>query len=174
MGENFENLIISQPPVNKLPLFQVDFRYLPRYFSVEQAIKIINIIMLEHSILFITKDVECITPIIEFMLTLMFPFEHQMIYIPILSENMLEFLSSPVPFIAGVHSSLEAVAVENIYPTNCIVNIDKSTILFKSEKEGEFGDILKDMESLSDNDTKKLIDKTETQWYFINMKIGIN
>eukprot|EP00826_Nyctotherus_ovalis_P002032 TRINITY_DN10385_c0_g4_i1.p1 TRINITY_DN10385_c0_g4~~TRINITY_DN10385_c0_g4_i1.p1 ORF type:complete len:276 (+),score=66.20 TRINITY_DN10385_c0_g4_i1:492-1319(+) len=165
LGKHLPTFLLKQPPVNQLPLLDVDFRTLPKKLSLENTIKILNVILLEHSVLFISKDLYSITYVIEAVMALLFPFEYQMVYIPLLPKSMLEFLSSPVPFVSGIDASLLADALESVYSGTCIVNVDKDVVEFKAEDSAGLVDSLKDMEMLPKHEVEKILDKLHDTWY---------
>jgi hypothetical protein len=51
---------------------------------------------------------------------------------------MLEFLSSPVPFVAGVHKRFAETALEAVGKDTCIADIDTGTVEFKDDSDTGF------------------------------------
>ncbi|GCB85000.1 hypothetical protein scyTo_0025694, partial [Scyliorhinus torazame] len=62
----------------------------------------------EHKILFLSSSYQRLTEACRALLALMFPLKYSFTYIPILPAQLLEVLSSPTPFIIGIHSSFRA------------------------------------------------------------------
>jgi hypothetical protein len=62
--------------------------------------------LLEKRILFIDDDYERLSLVIDNCLSLLYPFQWEHTYIPILSYEMIQYLQSTHPFINGIHSSL--------------------------------------------------------------------
>jgi hypothetical protein len=166
LGPNFDTIEIQQPLMNQLPLLNTNFSLLPKHFSVENTIKILNAMLLEHSVLFISSELEKVTPISESILALMFPFEYQLVYIPLLPEAMIEFLSSPVPFIAGVHRKIVDIALESVNINTCIADIDNNVVEFKGEEEGCYvgKKSCEDFAELPSHETGKLLARIAELW----------
>ena len=174
LGANFETIEIQQPLMNQLPLLNTNFSLLPKHFSAENTIKILNAMLLEHSVLFISSELEKLTPISESILALMFPFEYQLVYIPLLPEAMIEFLSSPVPFIAGVHKKILDRALESVNVNTCIADIDNNVVEFKGEEEGCYvgKKSREDFAELPSHETGKLLTRITELWYIPSLIIG--
>jgi myotubularin-related protein 5/13 len=51
----------------------------------------------------------------------MYPFRYTHVYIPLLPAALVEVLSTPTPFIMGVHSSLKAEVAELVSAVTTIV-----------------------------------------------------
>jgi len=164
LGPSFPSLLIKQPPANQLPLLDIDFCLLPQHLSIENTIKTINVILLEQNVLFVSSKPYSITCIIEIVLALMLPFEHQMVYIPLLPDSMLEFLTSPVPFVSGIDISLLPAALDAVYRGTCIVNLDNDTVSFKGENPMELHEKSDNVELLPKHETDKLIKKLKDIW----------
>lgn len=68
--------------------------------------------MTEHKILFHSKSYNRLTDACRALTALMYPFRYTHVYIPLLPAALIEVLSTPTPFIMGVHSSLRSEVVE--------------------------------------------------------------
>jgi len=168
LGLNCPDIIIENSLMNQLPLLDINFAILPRHFSLENAIKLVNTIILEHNVLFVSSQTEKLTQIAESIMALMFPFDYQLVYIPVLPETMVEFLNSPVPFVSGIHTRLYEQAIEGVGKDTCIANIDTGIIEFKDEVDGKYvGKPESDeIAELPKHETTKLIGRVTEEWYF--------
>eukprot|EP00826_Nyctotherus_ovalis_P002607 TRINITY_DN10525_c0_g3_i2.p1 TRINITY_DN10525_c0_g3~~TRINITY_DN10525_c0_g3_i2.p1 ORF type:complete len:434 (-),score=110.77 TRINITY_DN10525_c0_g3_i2:1864-3165(-) len=166
LGANFQDIEIRQPLMNQLPLLDTNFSLLTKHFSAENVIKILNAILLEHHVLFISSELENFTPISESILALMFPFEHQLVYIPMLPEAMIEFLSTPVPIIAGAHRKMLEPALESVVVNTCVADIDNNTVEFKGEENGSYvgKKNCEDLAELPNHETGKLLARIAEPW----------
>ena len=139
LWQNAKPLKISQPLMNQLPLLDANFGLLPKHLSISTTIRVLNAIILEHKVLFVCNEIEKITTITQCILALMFPFEYQCAYIPVVPEYLVEVVSSPVPFVAGVHKKILECALEVINPNTCtIVDIDENTVNFMDVVDGTY------------------------------------
>lgn len=74
-------------------------------------------IMTEHKILFHSKSYNRLTEGCRALTALMYPFRYTHVYIPLLPAALVEVLSTPTPFIMGVHSSLKSEVAELVFNT---------------------------------------------------------
>lgn len=63
--------------------------------------------MTEQKILFQSKSYSRLTEGCRALTALMYPFRYSHVYIPLLPAALIEVLSTPTPFVMGVHSSLK-------------------------------------------------------------------
>lgn len=63
--------------------------------------------MTEQKILFHSTSYSHLTDSCRALIALMYPFRYTHVYIPILPAALVDFLSTPTPFIMGIHSSLQ-------------------------------------------------------------------
>jgi len=68
--------------------------------------------MTEHKILFHSASYSRLTEGCRALTALMYPFRYSHVYIPLLPAALVEILSTPTPFIMGVHSSLKHEVAE--------------------------------------------------------------
>ena len=94
-------IVLSRPPENKLR--GVDFSYQPlfRSLSLRHISTIVSCILTERSVVFASASLALLAPVIEGLLSLIFPFTWQGVYIPVLPNRMWDIILSPVPFIVG-------------------------------------------------------------------------
>ena len=63
---------------------------------------------------------------------LVFPFQWQHVYVPILPASLMHFLDAPVPFIMGVHHRTDDDTLKDIASVVIIVVILQSSLLIIS------------------------------------------
>lgn len=63
--------------------------------------------MTEQKILFQSRSYSRLTDAGRALTALMYPFKYSHVYIPLLPAALVEILSTPTPFVMGVHSSLK-------------------------------------------------------------------
>ena len=95
---------IKRNAPNSLPFIYVNGLNLFRCLSVSSVINLFNALLQEKKIVLISSTFELILDVSETILTLLYPLELQGVYMPMLPQKLSDFLHSPVPFVAGVHS----------------------------------------------------------------------
>lgn len=114
----------------KLPLGAM--KKLFDYFSIENIIKIFNMLIFRKKILFVSSgyDYNILTEISLCFLNAIYPLKWKYTYIPVLTVTMLKFLQSFVPFIMGIEENMLQIAKE-YFDDDSDVNI----IFLKKEKK---------------------------------------
>lgn len=131
---------IKRPPVNELPLNS--FSYLPLFasLSVGNILIVSGCLMQETRVALLSSHYSLLTPVAEALLSLLFPFEWQGMYIPIMPFAMLDILDAPVPFLVGLHSRYLTDVPKKHRPKGVVfVNLDTDEIHLGYDDEGAFG-----------------------------------
>ncbi|KAF1334663.1 Denn domain-containing protein 5a, partial [Globisporangium splendens] len=95
-----------------------------RYLVPESVVKILAHLLLEKQVAIMSENPAKVTAVCTAFLLLLAPFQWQSTYIPLLPSGLLDFLHSPVPFLAGCYP-LESTEE---WPDVCFYNIDTDTI----------------------------------------------
>jgi hypothetical protein len=93
----------SRPPLNQLPLLDIDLTQLFRLLSVNNVLTLLSAALSEQRILFVSTDYHVLGLAAESLNALLFPLKWRYVYIPVLPSSMLDYLSAPMPFIIGIH-----------------------------------------------------------------------
>ena len=114
-----------------LPLPDVVLEYgvacLLRRLGGEEVVKILNVLMLERSILILGADQETVSICSSCIVDLLNPFKWQGTFIPVVPNTMVEFLSSPVPFVIGMvrgEGLKEKAKEEGV----CVVDLERGEV----------------------------------------------
>lgn len=98
-----------QPPISpSLPVTHTAVNLLFQQLGIRNVLVLFCAIMTEHKILFHSKSYTRLTEGSRALTALMYPFKYTHVYIPLLPAALIEVLSTPTPFIMGVHSSLKS------------------------------------------------------------------
>ncbi|XP_067915404.1 myotubularin-related protein 5 isoform X2 [Heterodontus francisci] len=100
---------VIQTPINDaLPVSGCSVALLLKQLGINNVLDLFCAALTEHKILFLSSSYQRLTEACRALLALMFPLKYSFTYIPILPAQLLEVLSSPTPFIIGIHSSFRA------------------------------------------------------------------
>ena len=105
------------PKKDDISIMNSNFIGLFKYFCVDNIILIFRLLLSEKKILFIHDDYTELTNITNSFISLLYPFKWIHTYIPIMSDQMLKYLETFLPFVSGIHVSLMKF-VENIFIEN--------------------------------------------------------
>lgn len=153
---------IPAPQINKKIFFYVPYRTNPieipqtteenrlanynlktilDFFSIENIINIFNLIIMEQKIIFVADEYRLISEISQAFIHLIYPLNWINSYVPVLSEEMLKYLQSFMPFIMGVDISLLNKAKSFIEDDLVyIININKNFIDISNNKKSKKND----------------------------------
>lgn len=95
---------IERPPANQLPLANFSYRPLFASLSVGNIMVVLGCLMEECKVALLSSHCSVLTPVAEALLSALFPFEWQGLYIPMMPYSMLDILDAPVPFLIGLDS----------------------------------------------------------------------
>eukprot|EP01052_Picozoa_sp_SAG31_P027315 SAG31_NODE_2546_length_5531_cov_1.748159_4_plen_175_part_00 len=61
---------------------------------------------LERRLVFVCSDLSHLSAAVHAAAALLYPFVWQHIFVPLLPESLLDYLTAPMPFVVGIHASL--------------------------------------------------------------------
>ncbi len=123
-----DTIEIVPPPPNALPLCDVSFYPLARCLSPENVVRVMNYIVMERSVVLVSSRLDMLGAVAEGLLALIFPFEYQLIYLPILPRRLVDVLQTSCPFLVGMPRSLFDQAGKNINSSVCVVDLDADKV----------------------------------------------
>ena len=98
-------IIFRRPEREDLPILGVSFLPMFHMLSINTIVRVWSLILLERKIIFHSRDVDVITPILEALRVLIFPLKYTGIYIPMCATHIMRMLlQAPVPHCIGVAS----------------------------------------------------------------------
>ena len=107
-----KRLEITCPKIEDISVMNANTCTLLKVFSVEHIITIYKLILNEKKILFIDKYYERLAKVTDGFISLLYPLQWIHTYIPIMSDQMLKYLETFLPFLNGIHDSLMPLVKE--------------------------------------------------------------
>uniref|UniRef100_A0AAQ5Z446 UDENN domain-containing protein n=1 Tax=Amphiprion ocellaris TaxID=80972 RepID=A0AAQ5Z446_AMPOC len=127
----YEPIVCQRPGLGELPLADFPLAEAFSLLGVENLVQVFTCTLLEMQILLYSQDYQRLMTVAESITTLLFPFQWQHVYVPILPASLLHFLDAPVPYLMGLQSKegtdrskLELPQEANL----CFVDIDNHYI----------------------------------------------
>lgn len=101
------------------------------YISTNILIKIFGSVLLERRLVFCAQKLSTLTSCIHTILALLYPFEWQHVFIPVLPSCMTDVLDSPTPYIIGIMSSTYAklLQLDSINTEVLVIDLDGGSLL---------------------------------------------
>uniref|UniRef100_A0A7N6BGM9 DENN domain containing 5B n=1 Tax=Anabas testudineus TaxID=64144 RepID=A0A7N6BGM9_ANATE len=124
-------IVCQRPGADELPLGEYPLGEAFSLLGVDNMVQLLTCALLETQILLYSQDYQRLMTIAEGVTTLLFPFQWQHIYLPIVSTSLHHLLDAPVPFLMGIQrrdgaqrSSLHLPHEANL----CFVDIDNHCV----------------------------------------------
>ncbi|XP_062327461.1 DENN domain-containing protein 5A isoform X3 [Osmerus eperlanus] len=124
-------VVCQRPSTTELPLFDFPVREVFELLGVENVLQLFTCALLEIQILLYSQHYQRLMTVAESITALMFPFQWQHVYVPILPASLLHFLDAPVPYMMGLHSNGQDDRTKLELPQEanlCFVDIDNHFI----------------------------------------------
>ncbi|XP_068116475.1 myotubularin-related protein 13 isoform X1 [Hyperolius riggenbachi] len=96
--------LIQTPLYDSLPVTGTSVALLFQQLGIQNVLSLFCAVLTENKVLFHSSSFQRLSDACRALEALMFPLKYSYPYIPILPAQLLEVLSSPTPFIIGVHS----------------------------------------------------------------------
>ncbi|XP_061739043.1 DENN domain-containing protein 5A isoform X1 [Nerophis ophidion] len=129
-------VVCQRPSTSELPLFDFSIREVINLLGVENVLQLFTCALLEMQILLYSQHYQRLMTVAESITALMFPFQWQHVYVPILPASLLHFLDAPVPYLMGLHSNGQDDRTKLELPQEanlCFVDIDNHFIELPEE-----------------------------------------
>ena len=125
-----ELISINQPFFKDVIIFGDNPIFILEYLSVEEIILIFRLLLFEQKLLIVGNNYDVITQFTYNFTLLLYPLQWVHTYISIMTEKMIKYLQSFLPFFNGMHFSLYELTgniLESIKENIFIININKHT-----------------------------------------------
>uniref|UniRef100_A0A3Q3XA42 Uncharacterized protein n=1 Tax=Mola mola TaxID=94237 RepID=A0A3Q3XA42_MOLML len=118
--------LIQTPQNDTLPVTCKSVALLFQQLGIQNVLSLFCAVLTEHKVLFHSTSYQRLGEACRALEALMFPLKYSYPYIPILPSRLLEVLSSPTPFIIGVHSMFQSEILDLL--DVIIADLDGGTI----------------------------------------------
>ena len=143
---------LSCPKEEDISIMNTNLSDLLKYFRIDNIVLIFRFILFEKKILFFYDDYSILSSVTDSFLTLLYPFKWIHTYIPIMSDQMLSYLETFLPFVNGINSSLIDL-VKDVFWENQQSNDEEVFIVYISKEKDK--DKVRLGESLTTNKIRK-------------------
>eukprot|EP01130_Rhizamoeba_saxonica_P006048 TRINITY_DN2397_c0_g1_i1.p1 TRINITY_DN2397_c0_g1~~TRINITY_DN2397_c0_g1_i1.p1 ORF type:complete len:526 (-),score=71.81 TRINITY_DN2397_c0_g1_i1:48-1571(-) len=139
---------------------QISFSKLLSNLHVSNLMSLSCALVNERRIILVSDDLEKLSECAYSMLSLLYPYTWQLIFIPILPQEMLTYCSAPMPFIIGIHSShyeevmklpLEEIVFVYLDMNKVFIDVEDSLILPNCTDELQYAIRLQTLQNSKDN-----------------------
>ena len=124
---------ISCPKIEDISIMNYNSTSLLKIFSTDNLLTIFKLLINEKKILFIDKYYERLAKVTDGFISLLYPLQWIHTYIPIMSDQMVKYLETFLPFLNGIHSSLMS-EVEKIFKESDFENEEVFLVYINDDK----------------------------------------
>ncbi|KAM8892101.1 DENN domain-containing protein 5B-like isoform 2-T2 [Spinachia spinachia] len=124
-------IVCQRPGPGELPLGEYPLGEAFSLLGVDNMVRLLTCALLETQVLLCSHDYQRLMTVAEGITTLLFPFQWQHIYLPIVSAPLHHLLDAPVPFLIGIQrrDGTQRSALHLPHEANlCFVDIDNSCV----------------------------------------------
>jgi len=129
------------PKLNDLKIMNTTISDLLNIFSIDNIVTIFRLLILEKKILFIDDDYTRLTNVTDNFISFLYPFQWMHTYIPIMSDQMLKYLETFLPFLNGINSSLMPLVTE-LFQTGDMEESEEMYLIYINEDKLKLGSTL--------------------------------
>ncbi|XP_045416747.1 DENN domain-containing protein 3 isoform X2 [Lemur catta] len=118
------------------PVIDLDLHLPLLCFRPEKVLQILTCILMEQRIVFFSSDWALLTLVAECFMVYLHPLQWQHTFVPLLSDQMLDFVMAPTSFLMGCHlDHFEEVSKEG--DGLVLINIDNGSISYSKSSDGD-------------------------------------
>ncbi|KAI9189442.1 hypothetical protein H9P43_000875 [Blastocladiella emersonii ATCC 22665] len=122
------DLYFARPAVNEITAMKnISFYPLFRALTVEQVVYLVECMLNEKRLLFVSKHLGMLNSTIQALILFMFPFGWFHVVIPVLPVNLLSYIEAPVPYLIGIHAA-HLSCLETPLDDMVVVHLDEGTV----------------------------------------------
>jgi hypothetical protein len=119
-----KGIMLKYPKLDEISIVNINYMQLLQLFPLDNFIIIIRLLLLEKKILFIDDNYTRLSEVTDAFLSLLYPFKWVHTYIPIMSDQMIKYLETFLPFVNGIHLSLMSLVNQVFNNGEIVYNID--------------------------------------------------
>ena len=133
---------IDCPKLEDINIMNLSASWLLKYFTIDNLIILFRLLISEKKILLIDNDYERLSNVADGLVSILYPFQWIHTYIPIMSDQMLKYLETFLPFLNGINESLMNL-VEKIFQEGEVEEDDEVFLIYINENKIKLSSTLK-------------------------------
>ena len=133
---------IDCPKLEDINIMNLSATSLLKYFSNDNLVIIFRLLISEKKILLIDNNYERLSTVADGLVSILYPFQWIHTYIPIMSDQMLKYLETFLPFLNGINESLMHL-VEKVFQEGEVEESDEVFLIYIKENRIKLSSTLK-------------------------------
>ena len=122
------------PKLDDINIMNLSASKLLKYFTIDNLIIIFKLLITEKKILLIDNDYEKLSAVADGLVSILYPLQWVHTYIPIMSDQMLKYLQTFLPFLNGINESLMS-SVEKVFTEGEVEEDDEVFLIYIRENK---------------------------------------
>ena len=122
------------PKLDDINIMNLSASKLLKYFTIDNLIIIFKLLITEKKILLIDNDYEKLSAVADGLVSILYPLQWVHTYIPIMSDQMLKYLETFLPFLNGINESLMS-SVEKVFTEGEVEEDDEVFLIYIRENK---------------------------------------
>jgi hypothetical protein len=123
---------IDCPKLEDINIMNLSSSWALKFFNIDNLVLIFRLLITEKKILLIDNDYERLSTVADGLVSILYPFQWIHTYIPIMSDQMLKYLETFLPFLNGINESLMNL-VEKIFKEGEVEEDDEVFLIYIKE-----------------------------------------
>ena len=128
------NIELDCPKLDDINIMNLSASKLLKYFTIDNLIIIFKLLITEKKILLIDNDYEKLSTVADGLVSILYPLKWVHTYIPIMSDQMLKYLETFLPFLNGINESLMS-SVEKVFTEGEVEEDDEVFLIYIKENK---------------------------------------
>ncbi|XP_035829118.1 DENN domain-containing protein 2B isoform X2 [Aplysia californica] len=124
---DMETIFLTRSSDNRLE--NVNYESPLCYLGTDKLVKVFSAMLMERRVMLCSANLSVLTQTVHALAALMYPFQWQHVYIPLLPQEMLDVVCAPMPYILGVLSAFLPSVLKMEMEEVLIVDLDKKSIV---------------------------------------------
>ena len=122
------------PKLDDINIMNLSAAKLLKFFTIDNLIIIFKLLITEKKILLIDNDYEKLSAVADGLVSILYPLQWVHTYIPIMSDQMLKYLETFLPFLNGINESLMS-SVEKVFTEGEVEEDDEVFLIYIRENK---------------------------------------
>ena len=122
------------PKLDDINIMNLSAAKLLKFFTIDNLIIIFKLLITEKKILLIDNDYEKLSAVADGLVSILYPLQWVHTYVPIMSDQMLKYLETFLPFLNGINESLMS-SVEKVFTEGEVEEDDEVFLIYIRENK---------------------------------------
>lgn len=128
-GSGMETVSLARPLDSRLE--HVDFSLLFKTLSPRKVIQLFSSLLMERRVVLCAHSLSLLSGCAHALMALLYPFQWQHVFIPVLPNNLIDFVCSPLPFIIGINPACIKLLDDLELDEVVVIDLEKSKFVRK-------------------------------------------